>query len=216
MFDNPQSPVRLALSHLAAAREQLRDVDLATLSGDELLELMAALEIDVRQRAAVGYALVAEVEARGMAGELGYASTAVLLSERLRIGRREAAAGCGWPRSWGRDGPCPARHCRPRFPQVAAAVARGGDLRSARRGDRRTINRLPDAVLTEQAGAVEPTLVEHARTLDPDQLAVLARTVGACLDPDGVLAAERTTSGADMRPWRCCRTAPAGCGAADR
>ena len=92
MFDNPQSPVGLALSHLAAAREQLRDVDLATLSGDELLELMAALEIDVRQRAAVGYGLVAELEARGVAAELGCSSTAVLLSERLRIGRREAAA----------------------------------------------------------------------------------------------------------------------------
>jgi hypothetical protein len=91
VFDNLQSPVRLALSHLAAAREQLRDVDLATLSGDELLELMAVLETDVRQRAAVGYGLVAELEARGIAGELGCSSTAVLLSERLRIGRREAA-----------------------------------------------------------------------------------------------------------------------------
>ena len=34
-------------------------------------------------------------------------------------------------------------------------------------------------------------LIEHARVLNPDQLAVLARTVRACLDPDGVLACER-------------------------
>ena len=34
-------------------------------------------------------------------------------------------------------------------------------------------------------------LIEHARVLNPDQLAVLARTVRACLDPDGVLASER-------------------------
>jgi hypothetical protein len=54
----------------------------------------------------------------------------------------------------------------------------------------RTIDGLPDAA-AEQAGAVEATLVEHARTLNPDQLAVLTRTVRACLDPDGVLAAER-------------------------
>jgi hypothetical protein len=33
----------LALSHLAAAREQLRDVDLPTLGRDELLELLTAL-----------------------------------------------------------------------------------------------------------------------------------------------------------------------------
>ena len=38
---------------------------------------------------------------------------------------------------------------------------------------------------------MEATLVEHARTLNPDQLAVLTRTVRACLDPDGVLASER-------------------------
>ena len=54
----------------------------------------------------------------------------------------------------------------------------------------RTITDLPDAVLG-QTGAVEATLVEHARTQNPDQLAVLTRTVRACLDPDGVLAAER-------------------------
>ena len=54
----------------------------------------------------------------------------------------------------------------------------------------RTITGLPDAAL-EQAEAVEATLVEHGRTLNPDQLAVLARTVRACLDPDGALAVER-------------------------
>jgi len=42
----------------------------------------------------------------------------------------------------------------------------------------RTITDLPAAVL-EQAGAVEATLVEHARTQNPDQLAVLTRPVRA-------------------------------------
>src|SRR6185369_8952591 len=44
----------------------------------------------------------------------------------------------------------------------------------------------PVQVLTEQpelVAQVEPTLVGHAR-LDPDRLAVLARTVATCLDPD--------------------------------
>src|SRR4029078_13626286 len=76
-----------------------------------------------------------------------------------------------------------------RFPQTAAAVAQGaiGDRHAALIC--RTIDGLPHAVL-EQGGAVETMLVEHARTLNPDQLAVLTRTVRACLDPDGVLAAE--------------------------
>ena len=91
MFDDPQSRVEHALGRLAAARQALAAVDLAALSRDELLDLMAAVEIDSRQRAAVGYALVAELDARGIAAELGCSATAVVLSERLRIGRREAA-----------------------------------------------------------------------------------------------------------------------------
>ena len=38
---------------------------------------------------------------------------------------------------------------------------------------------------------MEATLVEHARTQNPDQLAVLTRTVRVCLDPAGILTAER-------------------------
>jgi hypothetical protein len=163
---------------------------LPTLGRDELLELLTALEVDARRRAAVGYAVVAELEARGVAAEVGCSSTAVLLSERLRIGRREAA---GRVRLAAELGPRRALSGQPspaKFPLVAAAVADGaiGDRHAALIC--RTIDSLPDAVL-EQAGAVEATLVEHARSLNPDQLAVLTRTVRACLDPDGVLACER-------------------------
>jgi len=77
-----------------------------------------------------------------------------------------------------------------RFPEVAAAVVEGAICDRHAALICRTITDLPDAVL-EQAGAVEATLVDHARTLNPDQLAVLTRTVRACLDPDGVLASER-------------------------
>jgi hypothetical protein len=76
-----------------------------------------------------------------------------------------------------------------RFPEVAAAVVEGAISDRHAALICRTITDLPDAVL-EQAGAVEATLVDHARTLNPDQLAVLTRTVRACLDPDGVLASE--------------------------
>ena len=145
MFDSPQSPVRLALNQLAAARQALAAVDMAALSGDELLELVAALEIDTRQRAAVAYALIAEVDTRGVAAELGYTSTPVLLSERLRIGRREAAqrvrvaADLG-PRRAMSGQPLPAR-----FPKVAAAVAAGAVCTRQAALICRTIDGLPDA-----------------------------------------------------------------------
>jgi hypothetical protein len=190
MFEQPLDRLDTALGHLAAAREQLTGVDLAALSRDELLDLIAALEIDARQRGAVAVALVTELEARGVAPELGCASTAVLLSERLRIGRREAAARVRLAAELGPRRALSGESLPARYPQVAAAVAQGviSDRHAALIC--RTIDGLPDAVL-EQAGAVEATLVEHARTLNPDQLAVLTRTVRACLDPDGVLASER-------------------------
>jgi hypothetical protein len=191
MFElRASSQVGTALGHLAAARQALASVDMAALSRDELLELVAALEIDTRQRAAVTHALIAEVDTRGVAAELGYTSTPVLLSERLRIGRREAAqrvrvASDLAPRRAMSGQPLPAR-----FPKVAAAVAAGTVCTRQAALICRTVDSLPDAALV-QAEAVETMLVEHARVLNPDQLAVLARTVRACLDPDGVLASER-------------------------
>ena len=195
MFEQPSDRLSTALGHLAAAREQLTGVDLAALSRDELLELLSALEMDARQRGAVGYGLVAELEARGVAAEVGCSSTAVLLSERLRIGRREAA---GRVRLAAELGPRRAMSGQPlpaKFPLVAAAVAQGaiGDRHAALIC--RTIDGLPDAVL-EQAGAVEATLVEQARTLNPDQLAVLTRTVRAAWTRPGSSPPNATTTGA--------------------
>ena len=90
------------LRQLAAAREQLAkterelaDLDPAGFSDEELLTLLDDLETEARRRTAVGLELVAELDARGLAPELGYTSTAVLVSERLRIGRREADHHCG-------------------------------------------------------------------------------------------------------------------------
>ena len=100
MFETASSQIAAALGQLAAARQALQAVEPAALSRDELLELVSAVETDTWQRAAVMHALVAEVEARGVAAESGWPSTAMLLSERLRIGLREAAAGCGWPPIW--------------------------------------------------------------------------------------------------------------------
>ena len=189
MFDDPQSRVEHALGRLAAARQALAAVELAALSRDELLDLMAAVEIDSRQRAAVGYALVAELDARGIAAELGCSATAVVLSERLRIGRREAAGRVRLALEMGPRRALTGESLPTRFPRVAAAVADGAISDRHAALICRTITDLPEAGL-EHADAVEAMLVEQARILNPDELTVLTRTVLACMDPDGVLASE--------------------------
>src|SRR6476659_1484993 len=123
MFEPPSDRIDTALGHLAAAREQPTGVDLAALSGDELLELLTALEVDARRRAAVGYAVVDELAARGVAAELGCASTAVLPSERLRNGRREAAGRVRLAAELGQRRAMSGEPLPPRFRDVAAAVA---------------------------------------------------------------------------------------------
>ena len=95
-----------------------------------------------------------------------------------------------------------------RFPKVAAAVAAGTVCTRQAALICRTVDSLPDAALV-QAEAVEAMLIEHARVLNPDQLAVLARTVRACLDPDGVLACERDH---DRRRHATITTLPDGSG----
>ena len=188
------SRVADALEHLAAAQHELVGLDPTVLSRDELLDLMEVLEINARRHTAVGCQLIAELDGRGVAGELGCASTGVLLAERLRIGRREAAGRVRLASDLGLRRAVTGETLEPRFPHVAAALAEG--TISARHATviTATVDRLPDRVLTEQpelVAQVEPTLLEQARALDPERLAVLARTVATCLDPDGQLATEQ-------------------------
>ena len=194
MFESePTRQVSLALQHVAAASEQLAAMDPVALSGEELLEALDALEADARRRVGVACALIAELEARGTAGELGCPSAAVLLSERLRIGQREAAARVRLAADLASRRTLSGEQLPPRYPVVAAALADGS--LSARHAAIicATVDRLPDRVVADQpelVAQVEPTLLELARALDPEQLAVVARRVTACLDPDGVLASD--------------------------
>jgi hypothetical protein len=195
MFESrPARPVDVAHQRVVAASQELTGIDPAALSGDELLDLLDRLEADARRRTAVAGRLIAELHARGIAGELGYSSTAVLLSERLRIGRREAAGRVRLSADLAPRRAVSGEQLEPRFPLVARALADGKI--SARHAAIicASVGRLPDRVVVDQpelVAQVEPTLLEHAQTLDPEQLAVLARRVTACLDPDGVLATDR-------------------------
>jgi hypothetical protein len=193
-----ETAVKSAAAHviqqLTAALEQLAGLDPAALSRDELLELLDILETDTRRQAAVSGTLIAELDGRGVASELGYTGIGALLAERLRIGRREAAARARLAADLGPRRALSGEKLAPRFPQVAAALAEGAI--SARHATVITaaVDALPDRVVADRpelAAQVEPTLLGHARTVDPDRLAALARTVAACLNPDGQLAAEK-------------------------
>ena len=195
MFESGRArPVDVALQQVVAASQELTGIDPAALSGDELLDLLDRLEADARRRTAVAGRLIAELHARGTAGELGYSSTAVLLSERLRIGRREAAGRVRLAADLAPRRAMSGEQLEPRCPLVAWALIDGKISPRHAAIICASVGRLPDRVVVDQpelVAQVEPTLLEHAQSLDPEQLAVLARRVTACLDPDGVLATDR-------------------------
>jgi Domain of unknown function (DUF222) len=195
MFESGRADSRVdfALPRLTADREELAALDPAALSTEQLLDLLDQLETDARRRAAVTCKLIAELDARGSAIEAGLPSTAVLLSERLRIGRREAAGRVRLAADLAPRRAMSGEQLEPRFPLVARALADGKISARHTTIICAAVDRLPDRVAIDQpdlVAQVEPTLLEHARTLDPEQLAVLARRVTACLDPDGVLATD--------------------------
>src|SRR5215475_15907616 len=87
MFDS-----EVAVKQLAAALDTLIELDLTQLDRDDLLELLRGLETQRRRLPVLDHALLAELDQRGVAGELAARDTRTLLRDVLRLSPREAKA----------------------------------------------------------------------------------------------------------------------------
>jgi hypothetical protein len=154
---------------------------LASLTREELLSFAAQLEAHRRRLAALDHLVVAELEARGVAKEVGARDTADLLVQHLRLSRRVArrrvadAAALG-PRRALTGEPLP-----PLRPALATAVAAGDISDDHVHVAMTAVDDLPAEVQDE----AERFLTEKARELEPGQLRIVARRVVDTLDPDG-------------------------------
>jgi hypothetical protein len=99
MFESGRADSRVdsAVRQLAAGWDELAAIDPAALSGEELLDLLDLLETDARRRTAVACGMIAELDARAAAGELGYPSAAVLLSSGCGSAGGRLPAGSDYP-----------------------------------------------------------------------------------------------------------------------
>ena len=172
------------MKQLSDAVDALLAVDLSSAPRDELLELARGVEVQRRRLPVADYALIGELDARAVAGELACASTAALLMQLLRITPGEARARVRAAADLGARRTLTGDLLPPVLPAVAAAQAEGAISDRHAAVIRHTVHALP-AAAAEQAEQVEAALTGHAQRLDPDQLGKAARRLLACLDPDG-------------------------------
>jgi hypothetical protein len=166
--------------------DDLLALDLVALSSQELLELTCRVEVAKRRLPAVDHRLVADLCDRGVAAEVCIPNTAALLRALLRISpgeasRRVRAAADLGPRRGLTGAALP-----PLFEDVAAAQATGMISAEHAAIITHAIDKLPHAVEADHGAAVQAELVHHAATLDPRQLATVARRIHDYLDPDGI------------------------------
>jgi len=180
-----------ATAQLSDLLDDLQHLPLTTLGDVELLDMLGDLETQHRRLATVDQGLIAEIDARGLAGPRACRSTAVLLGQLLRISGREArdrvrAAADTGPRR-GLTGEVLA----PIFPLVAAAQAEGAISVVQARIITGTIDALPAAVQAEQDEWCEQFLLAKARLFEPRLLAQVARRISETWNPDGIEPNER-------------------------
>ncbi|MGH3865714.1 MAG: DUF222 domain-containing protein [Pseudonocardiaceae bacterium] len=154
-------------------------------SDAELLTELGALETRLHSTWAQMLSVVAEIDSRGVAAQVGYGTTVELVRAVSRVSRGEArarisAAADVLPRHGVNGVPV-----EPKLPATAAAVAEQAIGAADVTVIRSVLARIPAHVGDDKRAEVEAELARHARTLDAGQLAVLGKRILAYLDQDG-------------------------------
>jgi hypothetical protein len=183
MFDKLDASV--AIASIRAGVDALLDSTLTALTRDQLVELTRELEQQARRLPAVEHRVVAELDERNLAGELGCANTATLLHDLLHLHPREAKARVGAARELTDRRALSGELLAPLCPAVTAAQRAGRISTAHAKVIRDLLLWLPAECDREFGNALEQCLVEHAEQLDPLQLARAVQRLKARLDPDG-------------------------------
>jgi hypothetical protein len=117
--------VTAVLDRLRSAVDALLDLDLTTTSRDDLLELCSQLETQRRRLPAAEHRLIAQLDERGVPGELAMRDSATLLARLLHIDPADARARTAAAQDLGPRRTITGEPLEPLFPAVAAAQAAG-------------------------------------------------------------------------------------------
>ena len=162
--------------------------DLAKRIEDEAWQLTEADVMDVTRRvhtlgskiSGLGVRMVREIDARSIPTTTGAVSLRAFLSGALRLSPREAGRQARLSASL-HEG-CAA---------TGTALAAGAVNFEQAATISRMISGLPSKATAEQREWAEGFLLEHARVLHADDLALLTKRIDAAIDPDGTLPREK-------------------------
>jgi hypothetical protein len=172
---------------------------LATVPDAELLAELGELEAELARVQFRQLAVLAELSARNVPGQLGLRGLADLIAAQVRCTRVEARCRARAVERFGARRALTGESLDPVYPAVASAFADGviGAEHAAAIAD--TVEAIPAADRAEHAAQVETVLLEHARTVDPRTVRLLGQRILAHLDPDGPSPAEERQRQAHRR-----------------
>jgi hypothetical protein len=172
---------------------------LASATDEGLLAELGVLEAELARVQYRQLAVLAELNARNVPGRLGLRGLADLITAQVRCTRSDARRRAQAVERFGARRALTGEPLEPVYPAVASAFADGaiGAAHAAAIAD--TVEAIPVADRVEHAAAVESTLLEHARVVDPRTVRLLGQRILAHLDPDGPSPAEERQQQAHRR-----------------
>ena len=179
-----------SLDRLDAALHELTGHDLTALDPATLALAFERLETHSRRRDSLEHGVVREIDLRHLALEVGCRNTASYLRGLSNIAPSDAKRRVDAAVNLAPGRTLTGEVLEPIFPTVAAGLADGELSDAHARVITACIDKLPDAVAAEFDRVIERDLVEHAKVLDPRQLAAAAHRIAYLHDQDGVLADE--------------------------
>ena len=177
--------VLACLDTLEATQRRLADCSLDGFSHDELVGILARRETMVWRNPVLDQRILARLIAEANPGDLGAASLAGVLSERLRISRGDAGRRVNEAADLAPRTTLTGEVLDPVLPALAAAQAAGAIGPEHIKIARKAYQKIPPAVTGAERETVEADLAAFATEFGPTAFEKLADHLIAVLDPDG-------------------------------
>lgn len=187
-----------AAAALHGAVSGLLAADMSPCGRDQLLTLLRQVDRELSRLTAVDARIVGELDARGVAAEVGARDTRALLMEQLRLSPVEATVRTSAARNYAYRRSLTGVELEPIYPSIASALSVGDVNAHQARVIVKTCEAVPEAIAGGYAGRgievselVQQSLLGHASQIDSAGLARLGQRILAHLDPDGACPDDR-------------------------